>query len=70
MGLVETVLQHLSLKFTLTFLVIAYAVWHILNRIHEHRRIRRLGQYGPYLRPRLPLGISISHLSPNHSQTH
>lgn len=56
MGLIEAALEHLSLKFTLSFLVVAYTVWHVLNRINEHRRIRKLGQYGPYLRSKLPFG--------------
>ncbi|KAF4459705.1 n-alkane-inducible cytochrome P450 [Fusarium albosuccineum] len=57
MGLVETFLGQVSLRSTLIILIAAYTVYYVICRIHEHRRIRRLGNYGPYLRTYAPWGL-------------
>ncbi|KAM5356253.1 hypothetical protein ACJ41O_002899 [Fusarium nematophilum] len=57
MGLVETFAEHVSFKAALSILTLACVVYYIACRIDEHRRIRRLGRYGPYLRTYLPWGL-------------
>ena len=68
MGLVEATLEHLSFKSVALFLIIAYSVWHLIQRLDEHRRIRKLGKYGPYLRPKLPWGTITSLNSSSNAQ--
>lgn len=58
MGLIEAILEQVSLKAVFAILIAAYSVWHIICRIDEHRRIRRLGNYGPHLTTYFPLGES------------
>lgn len=56
MGLLETLFEHVSPKATVGILFIAYIVYTITWRVNEHRRIRRLGNYGPFITYRLPWG--------------
>lgn len=55
MGLVETVMSHVSPKTILAVPITLAFVWYIISRINEHRRIKQLGGYGPYLRSYFPL---------------
>ncbi|KAF4962532.1 hypothetical protein FSARC_9399 [Fusarium sarcochroum] len=57
MGVVEALLEQLSFKTTLILLLAAYWIYYIASRIDEHRRIRRLGHYGPTLRTYAPWGL-------------
>ncbi|KAF7545025.1 hypothetical protein G7046_g9653 [Stylonectria norvegica] len=59
MGLIETILESISLISLLIFLSLATFVWYILARLSEHRRILALGEYGPTLKSRLPFGIDF-----------
>lgn len=54
MGVVEALLEQISVKTTFIVLFIAYGVYSIICRIDEHRRIRRLGRYGPQLKTYAP----------------
>ncbi|KAF7548372.1 hypothetical protein G7Z17_g7095 [Cylindrodendrum hubeiense] len=57
MGLVEAVLEQVSLKTFFAVLIAVYSVWHVICRIDEHRRITRLGKYGLQLKSYAPLGL-------------
>ncbi|KFA76367.1 hypothetical protein S40288_07123 [Stachybotrys chartarum IBT 40288] len=59
MGLLESLLEHLSFRSLSIFSVAALALWLIAHRVDEHRRIRRLGNYGPTLRTKWPLGLDF-----------
>lgn len=56
MGVVGTFLEQVSLKATLTIIFVAYCIYFIISRIDEHRRIRRLGHYGPSMKSYAPWG--------------
>ncbi|KAK7422209.1 hypothetical protein QQX98_001732 [Neonectria punicea] len=57
MGIVEAVLEHVSLKAIFAILITVYFIWHVASRVDEHIRIKRLGNYGPSLKTYLPLGL-------------
>ncbi|KAF5023158.1 hypothetical protein F66182_4791 [Fusarium sp. NRRL 66182] len=59
MGVVEALVEQLSFKTTFIFLTVAYAAYYIICRIDEHRRIKRLGHYGPYMKRYAPWGLDI-----------
>ncbi|POR31627.1 Cytochrome P450 52A1 [Tolypocladium paradoxum] len=59
MGLVETLLEHASVKSVSVFLVWAYLVWAVLARLDEHRRIKRLGSHGRAVRSYMPWGLDF-----------
>ncbi|OBS27383.1 hypothetical protein FPOA_01325 [Fusarium poae] len=59
MGVVEALLEQVSLKTTLIILLVAYCIYSIICRIDEHRRIRRLGHYGPHMKTYAPWGLDI-----------
>lgn len=59
MGVVEALIEQVSVKATLTILFVAYWVYYIICRIDEHRRIRRLGHYGPCVKSYAPWGKSV-----------
>jgi hypothetical protein len=56
MGLIETLFEHLSLKAAAIILGTSFTLWVILTRLDEHRRITRLGNYGPSFKVYWPLG--------------
>lgn len=60
MGLVEAVMDQLSIRFVLGFVLIALVLRNVLNRLDEHRRIKRLGNYGIRVPCSFPLGRSIT----------
>jgi cytochrome P450 len=57
MGLVETIAEHASIKSVVLFLIGAWLLQFVVNRIIEHIRIKRLGNYGKGLPYYLPFGI-------------
>lgn len=56
MALIEALLEHVSIKKLSIALVGIGAFLMTISRIREHRRIKRLGNYGPSLQSRLPFG--------------
>lgn len=56
MGLVEAVLEHVSIKSAAFLILFALAVRLLLARVDEHRRIKRLGNHGPAVKTYAPLG--------------
>lgn len=56
MGLIEALLEHVSIKNLFIALVGTGAFMMTINRITEHRRIKKLGNYGPSLPSRYPFG--------------
>ena len=56
MGLVETLIEHLSLKAAAIILGTSFTLWMLFLRLDEHRRLTRLGNYGPTLRLYWPFG--------------
>jgi hypothetical protein len=58
MGLVETIAEHASVKSVVLFLIGAWLLQFVVNRIIEHIRIKRLGNYGKGLPYYLPFGKS------------
>ncbi|KND90434.1 Cytochrome P450 52A1 [Tolypocladium ophioglossoides CBS 100239] len=59
MGLLEALLEHASFKSVSVFLVCAYFLWVALVRLDEHRRIKRLGNYGRALTSYMPGGFDV-----------
>ncbi|KAM0242594.1 hypothetical protein ACHAPO_001016 [Fusarium lateritium] len=59
MGVVEALFEQVSLKVTLIVLFVAYCIYSIVCRVDEHRRIRRLGHYGPHMKTYAPWGLDI-----------
>ncbi|KAF4510503.1 hypothetical protein G6O67_002383 [Ophiocordyceps sinensis] len=59
MGLVEAVLEHVSIKSAAFLILFALAVRLLLARVDEHRRIKRLGNHGPAVKTYAPLGIDF-----------
>lgn len=57
MGLVEALLEHVSIKSVTLWVVGGLTLWHIIQRIDEHIRIKRLGNYGPTIHNWLPFGM-------------
>lgn len=60
MGVVEAVVDQLSAKFIIFFLVFAVVLRKVITRLDEHRRIKRLGNYGKDMGSWIPLGSSAS----------
>lgn len=60
MGVVEAVVEQLSAKFILSFLLFALVLRGVLRRLDEHRRIKRLGNYGKDMGSWVPLGSFTS----------
>lgn len=56
MGLIEALLEHVSIKGLFIALVAIGTFAMTLSRIKEHRRIKKLGNYGPSLPSRFPFG--------------
>ena len=67
MGLVETVLGDLSLKKALVYIAAGLFIWHWVDRLIEHYRIRRIGKYGRSVFSWAPYGMS-SYDSPLHEE--
>ncbi|OTB14355.1 hypothetical protein K445DRAFT_62887 [Daldinia sp. EC12] len=59
MGLIETVLDHVSFTSVFIVLSIAYAVWTIYLKIDENARLGRLGLRGPRIKSNWPWGLEI-----------
>ncbi|KAM4059412.1 cytochrome p450 [Hirsutella rhossiliensis] len=59
MGLVEVVLEHVSIKSVALVILVALVLRLVLARVDEHRRIKRLGNYGPTIKNYAPLGIDF-----------
>lgn len=56
MGLIEELLEHVSVTTTLLVAVAAYILYKIHISIDKHYRLRRLGVRAPRLRHKLPFG--------------
>lgn len=56
MGLIEALLEHVSIRKLSIALVGIGAFVMTINRIREHRRIKKLGNYGHSLPSRFPFG--------------
>lgn len=65
MGLVETVIEHLSVSRVFFFLVTAYLVKYIYKRLDEHRRIKGVADYGPTIKSYMPFGEFPSLYTPS-----
>ncbi|GFP52759.1 cytochrome P450 52A12 [Trichoderma asperellum] len=59
MALIEALLEHVSIKKLSIALVGIGAFLMTISRIREHRRIKRLGNYGPSLQSRLPFALDF-----------
>lgn len=59
MGLVDTLWRHVSFKSAAAFVVVFYTLYYLYNRLDEHFRLKRLGNRGFMISPRLPLGIDF-----------
>ncbi|KAH7326664.1 cytochrome P450 [Stachybotrys elegans] len=55
----SSLVDHISAKGVVVFGIVSYSLWFIASRIDEHRRIRRLGNYGPYVPTKWPFGIDF-----------
>lgn len=60
MGVVEAVVDQLSAKFIVFFLIFAVVLHKAIGRLNEHRRIKRLGNYGKDMGTWVPLGSLAS----------
>lgn len=58
MGLVDTAFEHASFENVAAVTVAGVTLYYIWSLVDQHVRIRRLGNYGPTLRHRLPLGTA------------
>jgi hypothetical protein len=56
MGFIEALLEHVSIKKLSIALIALGAFVMTINRVREHRRIKKLGNYGPSLPSRFPFG--------------
>lgn len=63
MALIETIVEHVSFKSVVLFIVGAWVLQFVAGRIIEHIRIKRLGNYGRGLPYYLPFGSSYFPLS-------
>ncbi|KAL7930885.1 cytochrome P450 [Trichoderma chlorosporum] len=59
MGLIEALVENVSLKTISLASVVIWAAVMTINRIQERRRVKRLGSYGPSLKPLLPFGLDF-----------
>lgn len=59
MGVIEAVLEQLSARVILSFLLFAIVLHRGIQRFDEHRRIKRLGNYGKNMGSWVPLGSLI-----------
>jgi cytochrome P450 len=59
MGLIETLLEHFSFKAAAIISGTSLVLWYIAKRLDEHRRITRLGNYGPTFKTTWPLGLDF-----------
>ncbi|KAG5929428.1 hypothetical protein E4U42_005895 [Claviceps africana] len=63
MGFLEVIVEHLSAKFIVSFLLFALILRGVVNRIDEHRRIQRLGNRGIDVATRIPFGLGVVYKS-------
>ncbi|ODA76588.1 hypothetical protein RJ55_07858 [Drechmeria coniospora] len=59
MGLVDGALEHASLRSVSAILFVGLLLWTAACRLDEHRRIKRLGNYGVTLTSYLPWGLDF-----------
>jgi cytochrome P450 len=63
MGLLETLFEHLTVKSVSIVSATSLTLWVVISRVDEHRRIRRLGNYGPTVHLYWPLGLDFIYRS-------
>lgn len=63
MGLVDAIWEKATPGSVALFTAAGITLYYIWFRVDEHVRIRRLGNYGPTMHHRLPLGMRSSVLS-------
>lgn len=56
MGLIEELLEHVSVLKALLVAAIAYILYKVCVKVDEHSRLKRLGARAPKIRHRLPFG--------------
>ncbi|KJZ79132.1 hypothetical protein HIM_01283 [Hirsutella minnesotensis 3608] len=66
MAITETVLERISVKSVSIFLLVTFVLRVAITRINEHLRIKRLGNYAPQIKSRVPLGLDVIYWSIYH----
>lgn len=62
MGLVEELLEHISLTTALLLTAASYILFKVYIRVDKHYRLQRLGARAPRIRHKLPFGKSLLHM--------